>query len=162
MSNVTKVKSYDEAIGALKKGAVGIKVVCEYEGNEQSFHKFVDSLASNKTCKVLDLYWNHIDDEGARRIADALKINKSLQNLNLLGNSIGTNGTERIADALKVNTSFLELNLRENNIQNAGAGAIRDAIHENQECALMILYLDLNGIDQTLLNDIDATLRRNR
>mmetsp|Transcript_15714 Transcript_15714/g.20142 ORF Transcript_15714/g.20142 Transcript_15714/m.20142 type:complete len:137 (-) Transcript_15714:300-710(-) len=133
MSNVTEVKSYDEALGALKKGAQNVRVRTKYTGNEQSFQKFVDALAGNKTCKILDLWGNGIGDSGAIAIGKSLETNESLTNLNL----------------------------RNNNIQDTGAGAIHDAIRGNKKSALVTLTLDENHIDRTLLDDIAAVLERN-
>mmetsp|Transcript_28333 Transcript_28333/g.34569 ORF Transcript_28333/g.34569 Transcript_28333/m.34569 type:complete len:118 (-) Transcript_28333:1690-2043(-) len=112
MSNVTTVRSYDEALVTLKKGEEGIKVDnkhCQYKGNEESFNKFVDALASNKTCKKLDLGNNKIGASGAEKIAYALKINNTLQVLDLKTNAIGPKGAQKLADALKVNKSLREL-----------------------------------------------------
>jgi len=129
-----------------------------YKGNEESFNKFVDALASNKTCKKLDLGNNKIGASGAEKIAYALKINNTLQVLDLKTNAIGPKGAQKLADALKVNKSLRELNLWYNGIKK-GCVAIGEALKTNR--SLETLDLGNNKIGAISAERIAEALKEN-
>src|SRR5438045_24630 len=68
-------------------------------------------LKINCMLQSLDLFWNHLGDEGVKALAEALKFNRALQSLNLNENRFGDEGAKALAEALKVNSTLQELNL---------------------------------------------------
>jgi len=146
--------SYEEALRALRDGAEHIFVskTSKYKQNQQSFNKFVDELAQNKTCTVLDMKLNCIGPEGAVSLGRALERNTILRKLDLSLNYIGDIGAIAIAKALECNTALVELDLSCDPygyglgpmIDNAGAVAIAKALKTNT--TLEVLFLDWNDI----------------
>ena len=80
--------------------------------------------------KILDLYRNHIGDEGARAIADALHSNSVLVKLVIGNQRIGNKGALAFADALERDDdpALRELNLSKNRIGAEGAAALAHAM----------------------------------
>lgn len=60
----------------------------------------------NTTLVELNLSYNNLGDQGARKIAKFLLKNKILTHLNLASNSIGYDGSRYLSQAIKLNTTL--------------------------------------------------------
>jgi hypothetical protein len=114
----------------------------------------------NATLTSIDVYSNHIGDEGASALADALKVNKSVMAIYLGDNGIGAEGASALADALKVNTSFTKIFLGNNAIGREGAAALIDALQVNTSLTRVHTYGNL--ILLSTRSSIDALVARNK
>ena len=116
-------------------------------GNEitLSDNEFTDAIAASRTLKVLGLYSNKIDNEGAERLARALKANNALEELDLGGNQINDQGAKNIASALAVNKSLKVISLGGNAICDEGAKSLADCFCMSNR-SLCHMYLDQNKI----------------
>lgn len=63
-------------------------------------------LTLNTSIVDLNLSYNKIADEGARRLSKYLIKNEILTHLNLSNNSIGYDGSRYLAQALKLNSTL--------------------------------------------------------
>mmetsp|Transcript_30946 Transcript_30946/g.46673 ORF Transcript_30946/g.46673 Transcript_30946/m.46673 type:complete len:310 (+) Transcript_30946:26-955(+) len=110
-------------------------------------------LEGNETLRTMNLWDNHIQDEGGRALAEALKKeNSALQTLNLWGNQIGDEGAKEFADLLRVNHSLRDLIFVYNKIGDDGGDELVDALELNEG----IRNLDLfgNPLDQAIITDV--------
>ena len=81
----------------------------------------------NNSLVELNLSYNNLGDQGARKLSKFLIKNKILVHLNLSSNSIGYDGSRYISQALKLNTTLEFLSLKLNSIDDkAGAKFFKD------------------------------------
>ena len=74
---------------------------------DDDLFKFVcPGLMLNTSLVELNLSYNNIGDQGARKIAKFLLKNKILTHLNLASNSIGYDGLRYLSQAIKLNTTL--------------------------------------------------------
>ena len=112
-----------------------------------------EALAVNTTLAKLDLGYNAFGKEGGRAMGEALAVNTTLTQLHLGGNKIGTKGASAIAQALEVNKALTNLDLSSNRIRGKGARKIAQALQVNH--VITMLYLDDEGLDEGLLDEVD-------
>eukprot|EP00434_Breviolum_minutum_P041441 symbB.v1.2.036863.t1/scaffold5299.1/size28666/2 len=105
----------------------------------------------------LDLWDNHIGDDGSQALAEGLKENSTLTHLVLRGNTIGPRGAEALAEGLKQNSTLMDLNLKSNNIGPRGVEALLSMFQQNTT----LLYLEFD-CDADLGEAIEEALERNR
>ena len=90
----------------------------------------------------LNLSYNKIGDEGARKLSKYLIKNQILTHLNLSNNTIGFDGSRYLAQALKLNTTLEYLSLKLNAIDDkAGAKFFKDLTFNT---ALRVLDMEAN------------------
>lgn len=109
--------------------------------------------------RELDLFFNHLGDEGCRSIADALQTNTTLTTLCLGLNDITSEGIKAIAEALTSNHTIKVLSLKMNSIDLAGAQALANLLRVNT--ALTDLDLFQCGIAVQGLRLITESLKNN-
>ena len=91
-------------------------------------------------CQVLDLFKNKITFKGALYLSEMLKLNGTLRILNLRWNQIDDDGAKRLFDVLKDGNKTLEhLHLDLNQITDKSVMSILDMINENRTLTLLIL-----------------------
>ena len=118
-----------------------------------------DCLKEDNTLQELNLTWNNITNEGAKKIAEAIQVTKTLQILSLNRKEISDNGAAAISDSLKINVSLQELRLGYNNITTEGAKKIAEAIQVTK--TLQILTLNRNEISDDGAAAISDSLKIN-
>ena len=123
-----------------------------------------DCLKEDNTLQELDLAWNNITNEGAKKIAKAIQVTKTLRKLNLNDNQISDDGAAAISDSLKVNKSLQELKIQGRAsrcvvITNKGAKYVSEAIQVNT--ALQKLDLSFNKISDDGAAAISDSLKIN-
>ena len=105
---------------------------------------------------------NSIGCSGARALTESLQKNSSLKYLNLYGNKIDVKGAEYFAEYISSNKSLAYCDLGYNRIRNKGVESINKAIKSNKKCALKILCLKFNFINETSIISIIKTLSDKR
>jgi hypothetical protein len=111
------------------------------------------------TITELNLYNNHIGDEGSIALAAALKDN-SLTKLNLSRNNIGAEGATALAAALQDNNSLTSLDLAYNQISDEGASALARALQGS--IALTSLCLLNTNVNDEVRQSIRTLIFRNK
>ena len=111
-----------------------------------------ESLARNRTLKILWLEENRIGDAGAMKLADALRENATLEKISLWFNEIGDAGAKRLAKALETNRALKEISLDSNRIGDDGARALAHALRCNASIRKLTVYG--NPISGDLLRQI--------
>eukprot|EP01132_Coremiostelium_polycephalum_P004282 gene4282-5356_t len=78
-----------------------------------SLHPLIQSLYSNKSLTVLDIFGNEMNDHGACLLADCLRNNKTLKKINLLGNKFTSVGWQSLSSPFIYyrNTTLCHLDL---------------------------------------------------
>ena len=74
--------------------------------DDELFKFMSPGLILNTTIVELNLSYNNLGDQGARRLAKYLIKNKILTHLNLASNSIAYDGSRYISQAIKLNTTL--------------------------------------------------------
>ena len=126
---------------------------------EISFSPLFLALRVNSSLTSLNLFENHIGDEGANSLSEALRVNTSLTSLGLSTNSIGDEGANSLSEALRVNTSLTSLDLSANSIGDEGANSLSEALRVNT--SLTSLHLSANSIGDEGANSLSEALRVN-
>lgn len=171
-SSRRRVETYRFAIGMARALQNSKRTHLDFHNNEDLFGAnsaivIAEMLKVNGTITHVDLQDQQQIDAGPIAIAEALKVNSTLTTLNLshcmTRDSWGATADDiaaAIAEALKVNSSVTTLNLSNNIIGDAGAIAIAEALKVNRT----LTHVDLRGnnISQSVLNDIERGLARNR
>lgn len=74
---------------------------------DDDLFKFITpGLMLNTSLVELNLSYNKIGEQGARKIAKILIKNKILTHLNLASNAIGYDGSRYLSQAIKLNTTL--------------------------------------------------------
>ncbi|KAM8880949.1 leucine-rich repeat-containing protein 34 [Synchiropus picturatus] len=118
-------------------------------------------LRNNGSVTGLDVSYNNITDEGARRVAELLKDgNCILKYLNLTFNCVEAAGAEALADHLKSNASLQVLQLSGNKVGNSGGMHLSRMLQVNQS----LRELQLIACDLTVesINALAIVLKSNR
>ncbi|XP_044166791.1 nucleotide-binding oligomerization domain-containing protein 2-like isoform X2 [Acropora millepora] len=118
-----------------------------------------EALRGNTSLASLDLSSNYIHAEGAHSLSKVLRVNTSLASLNLSSNSIGNKGAHSLSESLRVNTSLASLNLSGNSIGDEGAHSLSEALRVNTSIAS--LDLSWNSIEDEGAHSLSEALRVN-
>ncbi len=121
--------------------------------------KVFDALTKNRTIKILDLWYAHDGDKGAKAVAAILKENSTIESVHLGNNDIGVEGAKAIADALKHNKTLRHIDLNFNQIGHEGAKAIAEALQDN--ASLQVLRILRNNIGEKGAKVIAEALKQN-
>lgn len=123
---------------------------------------FSDIAILLETTKLsnLSINANCASNKGCSIISNALSKNDSLKILQFRLNDIDDTGIFALADSLRINNTLKKLNLNNNNITDSGAMILLDVLKTN--LSLIKLNLGGNYINNTLLNEIETLLKRNR
>jgi Ran GTPase-activating protein (RanGAP) involved in mRNA processing and transport len=120
------------------KWKIGNEMVSNYNETYQvltlkalAYVRLSRALKKNQSLIILDLYGNHMADQGAIVIASALEINKTLTTLSFHCNSIHDKGAIAIAKALETNTTLTNLDLAYNNFGPDGLFALATSLKIN-------------------------------
>lgn len=122
--------------------------------------RLADALILNETIQHIHLGRNNIRDDGAGRLAGALQINRTVQSIDLHHNQIGNFGAEQLADAILVNHSLQSMNLQRNQINDDGASCLADALESNN--TMETLELSYNPIGETVHQRVNNILTGTR
>ena len=106
--------------------------------------KIGEAIQVNCTLKKLDINSNRISDDGAATISDGLKSNKSLQELYMSSNQISNEGAKKIGEAIQMNTTLQKMDIHDNAISDDGIAFISDGLKSNN--SLQELNISSNQI----------------
>ena len=122
--------------------------------------KIGEAIQVNTTLQKLGISGNMISDDGAAAISDGLKNNNSLQVLNMSGNNITSQGAKKIGEAIQVNTTLQKLDISNNTISDDGAAAISDGLKNNN--TLQALNMSGNNITSEGAKKIGEAIQVNK
>ena len=116
--------------GAACGGAACGDAIC---GGAAGASAIAAALPSALYLKKLNLYQNHIGDDGCRALALALETNQVLEWLHIGNNDFGDDGVFTIAQCLRLQNNTLQfLDLSHNGITHLGEHHLRHALEKNQ------------------------------
>ena len=120
--------------------------------------------SNNKYCKLrgINLFENHITNEGVKHLAEALTNNNcKLNSLNLVDNNITDEGVKHLTEALTNNNCKLNsLDLARNNITDERVKHLAEAL-TNNNCKLNSLDLTANNITDEDVKHLAEALTNN-
>ena len=135
-----RTRDINVAVAALRSGRCTRLYGGEAGWGDAGAGRLADALTAaggggGARLEEIDLYRNHIGDEGARAIADALHSNSVLVKLVIGNQRIGNKGALAFADALERDDdpALRELNLSKNRIGAEGAAALAHAMMTRQK-----------------------------
>ena len=113
---------------------------------DDDLFKFITpGLMYNTTIVDLNLSYNNLGDQRARKLAKYLIKNKILTSLNLSSNSIGYDGSRYISQAIKLNTTLEYLNLKLNSIDDKGGAKLFKDLTFNTTILTLDMEANLMG-----------------
>jgi len=108
------------------------------------------AMSHNSSCRVLDLAWNHMSDNGAKALSNAMMINSTLEKINVSCNDITYNGLTALATALRVNTTIYQMNIQLNDASLASSRNFIDSLEYNMRMCMV-----QGGYQKTVITSVD-------
>jgi len=126
---------------------------------EENLEDIAWILRYSKAITKLYLYYNKIEDKGAKAIGEALKANTTLTELDLSNNEIGVEGGKVIGEVFKTNKTLTILIISSNNIKDECMKTISELLKINT--TLKELDLSSNEITDKGIRIICEALKVN-